>query len=174
MISLNLISPNQQKFIRMTCIQIVIKNIVGLMIIVTIVLTIAFTPLNKKVEQQKISDQMFRESVTAQNKERRERIIYLNSRINDLKALKDEFYPWQDFLANLANLTPENVVLLDLTATHSEVHSFTLTGFTKTRDDLIKFKEDLENSGLFSNVESPLENYLSKENITFQIRGNFN
>lgn len=49
-----------------------------------------------------------------------------------------------------------------------------LTGFAYNREQIIEFKENLENSKDFSNVESPISNLVKQSNIDFSLVFNFN
>jgi Tfp pilus assembly protein PilN len=70
-------------------------------------------------------------------------------------------------LVNLTKLIPENINIKNLDIDSNKI---SITGWAKSRDELLLFKNNLENSELFNGVNIPLENLLQKDNVDFNIK----
>lgn len=170
MISLNLISPEQQNNLRLKYWQTMIKNVVGLMLIGAVVLAILLLPVREQLNQQEAINITLKTLALAKNREITAKINSLNAAIGDLVKIKNRLYRFSATLSELAKLTPASVALLEFNAS-AENNAFTLKGFAKTRDALIAFQNGLLASGFFAKVQSPLENYLQQDEVTWQISG---
>lgn len=90
----------------------------------------------------------------------------VNSQIGDILAIKEDQMYWSRLLIEMsASIIPG----IEIGEIASKNFNIILTGKSDSRDDLIKFKEKLESNGCFSDVNLPLSNLVSKENIDFQI-----
>jgi len=68
-------------------------------------------------------------------------------------------------LASLADLTPPGVRLDALLI--NESNEATLNGYAQKREQIIVFKESLEKSGMFGEIENPLSNLVKQTDINF-------
>lgn len=82
-----------------------------------------------------------------------------------LKINKGHLY-WSQIFYELNKIVPAAVSFSDLTTKDYRVY---LVGKAKTRDDLLKFQENMNNAGCFSDINVPLSNLVVKENIDFQM-----
>ncbi|MCX6785972.1 MAG: hypothetical protein NTZ18_03935 [Candidatus Komeilibacteria bacterium] len=170
MISLNLISPQQQHYLKIRYGHVLIKNFLGVLIILSVALAIVSLPLQRQLNNLEINNAAIKKSIAGQNQETTQKISVLNQKILDLTKITVEAYNWNRLLLALAAAAPQDVALSDFSANLSSA-DFTLKGYAKTREGLIAFKDNLDKAAVFSNIQSPLENYLEKQNITFSISG---
>jgi len=75
-------------------------------------------------------------------------------------------------LVELDKLIPDNIQItyLDLKSQEQEEDTLKvleMKGKAITREKLLAFQENLENSSLFTQVESPISNILEQKNINF-------
>jgi hypothetical protein len=68
---------------------------------------------------------------------------------------------------------PSGVRLTDLSLTR-EKNLLSVAGWAAKRDDFLLFKKQLEESGLVNNLDSPLSNLLTPENISFSLTAQLN
>ena len=73
---------------------------------------------------------------------------------------------WTNLFQKLSEATPDNVQISNLSTKNYAVF---LVGKAKTRDDLINFKNKLEESTCFQNINVPLSDLVVKNNVDFQI-----
>lgn len=82
-----------------------------------------------------------------------------------IKLEKDQLY-WSKLLVKLSQIIFPGISLDSLSTSD---YTVTLRGKADNRDDLILFKEKLENETCFSDINLPLSNLVNKDNIEFQI-----
>jgi Tfp pilus assembly protein PilN len=97
------------------------------------------------------------------NKEIKEFNLY----INGLNKIQDEHIIWNKFIIKFSRLVPDMVNLYSLDIRPDKI---LITGFSSDRNNLKELQENLEASGLFSNIEIPLNDLIKKENIDFSIK----
>jgi hypothetical protein len=90
----------------------------------------------------------------------------MNSGVLEIEKIQKGQLRWSAFFQKLNNRVPGGIELESL-ATKS--YSISLAGKAPARDELISFKENLEKEECFTDVNLPLSNLVSKENIAFQI-----
>lgn len=77
---------------------------------------------------------------------------------------------WSDILRELASFTDENIALATFEVSGDKFEKIKLTGTAKNRDDVIRLKENLENSDYYKEVVSPLSNMTLKEDVAFEFQ----
>jgi hypothetical protein len=94
----------------------------------------------------------------------------INNRINYAATMQMNFIKWSALLSELTNDFPEGVTI-DFLNVNTQSSTFKLTGTATNREELIATKEMLEKSEIISKLESPLSNFLEKEDIDFRFSG---
>ena len=82
-----------------------------------------------------------------------------------LKIAKSHLY-WSGVLDRLSNVAPDGVSISSLVTKNYQI---SLAGRAKNRDDLLKFQENIGKDDCFSDINAPLSNFVTKENVDFQI-----
>lgn len=111
-----------------------------------------------------------------QDKEKYERMNILDSefkKINSQVALdksiqKDQLY-WTRLFEKLNNAIPEEVSIGKIANKNYRIY---LAGVSNTREDLLKMNESFSQEECFTDVNLPLSNLVSKDNVVFQIEFN--
>lgn len=92
-----------------------------------------------------------------------------NKQINtDESIQKDQLY-WSNLLVKLNDAVPAEISASKLATQNYQV---ILAGTAKTRDDLMRMKDNFSREDCFSDVNLPLSNLVSKDNVEFQIQFN--
>ncbi len=73
---------------------------------------------------------------------------------------------WKNVFIELSKITPREVYMNNISTKDFKIF---LAGKSKSRDDLISFKNNLENSFCFQEINVPLSNLVVKSDIDFQI-----
>lgn len=92
----------------------------------------------------------------------------LNASLAEVASIQEDYTDWVDFLIALSNTVPPNVRIenLDIRKATGTVQ---IKGFALTREDLITFKQNLNDSDLFlGDIVSPISNLIQREDITFE------
>lgn len=171
MINLNLIPPIKKQEIRLTQIYVIIKNLIILLLFLTIAVAITLL-LTKMFLQNHFNNIVAQTTLTPRyanifNKEFKE----FNERLKAVKEIQKDHFYWTNFFVKFSKLMPDGLVLNNLIINNNKI---LLAGSAKLRDQLLVLKNNLENSELFSNVEIPLENLLKKEQVDFNVKADIN
>lgn len=83
-----------------------------------------------------------------------------------LNKIQSGHLHWTNLFQNLSEITPDSIQLSNISTKNYMVF---MVGKAKTRDDLLSFKNKLEESSCFQNINVPLSNLVVKENVDFQI-----
>ncbi|NTU66917.1 MAG: hypothetical protein HGB08_03270 [Candidatus Moranbacteria bacterium] len=95
----------------------------------------------------------------------------VNSKISDsLSVAADQLY-WSNLFVKMSRMVPKGV---DIISISTKDYAIILTGEAATRDDLVAFKDVLVSDSCFSNVDLPLADLVSRDNIDFEINLNIN
>jgi len=173
MITLNLISPEQKKELGLRQFYILIKNLTIVFLLFTIILSIILL-IAKMIIQNNFNKIVNDYSLTT----RYGRIINselenFDKQLNFIVNIQNEYIPWTNFITSFINSVPAEINLYGITLekTNSQMK---INGFAQNRDDLLRFKSNLENLSLLSEINVPLENLLKKEKIEFEIEAKIN
>lgn len=90
----------------------------------------------------------------------------INAKLNKIVSIDASQLYWSRLFLKLDAIVPSGV---EISALSSKDYAVYLTGKAKNRDDLILFKERLSQDDCFQDVNLPLSDLVSKENIAFQI-----
>lgn len=90
----------------------------------------------------------------------------INSKLSKISDITSGQIYWSEFFLKLNNATPDSVEISGLSTKNFLV---SLAGKAKTRDDLLLFKDNLIREECFENVNLPLSNLVSREDVVFQI-----
>lgn len=89
-----------------------------------------------------------------------------NFRVSLASTLQSGHLRWSSVLKKISEAVPERVNLKKLA---TKDYSVSVSGAARTRDDFLIFEEKIKTSDCFSEVNTPLSNLISKENVVFQI-----
>lgn len=89
----------------------------------------------------------------------------LDNKLAKIDKMQKEKKQISDILISLSNITPEETRLNSLSINNK--NELVISGFAKNRENIIRFKEILENSSLFENIENPLSNLIKQTDIDF-------
>lgn len=90
----------------------------------------------------------------------------VNSSVEVLTKIQNNHLHWLKVLQDISNLTPDGIYFTDLTTKNYQIF---LLGKARTRDDLLKFKGNLEGSSCFQSIDVPLSNLVVKNDVDFQM-----
>lgn len=110
---------------------------------------------------------------TAQNqdnykklKEYEDNFSRVNSKVATLLKIQGSHFYWSKVFIDLSTAVPDNISISEII---NKDYGISLAGKAKTRDDFLKFQNNLESSGCFSDINAPLSDLVAKEDVDFQI-----
>jgi len=173
MLTLNLISEELKKEIKLRHLYLFIKKINLTLIIITIIAAIILLAA-KTILQAKFNDIVDQTTlVTKNNQGYNLKIRDINSRIDFVEKVQNDFVPWSSLLKTIADITPNDISLNYLKINY-EKKTIKIKGNAGLRQSLLNFKQKMETTTIFEDINFPIKNILEKENIDFEIDAKIN
>jgi Tfp pilus assembly protein PilN len=97
-----------------------------------------------------------------------EDIVSINKKFSDLKNFYEKQFSMIEVLEKISNTLPEEVYL-DHFSYDNNNFQVLLSGFSRTQDGLLKFKQNLEQEKSFQGISFPLSSWIKKEDIIFNL-----
>lgn len=167
---LNLIPETQKKLLQRERTFFLVHNVVGLLVVVlalnSILLIIARFILVEHARELKDETSLVNPGHSALQRD----IKRINNQLQDTRAVQERFTKWSALLADVTNALPAGVTL-DFLNVNVSSKTFRITGTAVNRDAVVAAQEALESLGAVGTLESPLSNFIEKENITFRFSG---
>ncbi|MBU1075081.1 PilN domain-containing protein [Patescibacteria group bacterium] len=175
MVTLNFTSPAQRDANQFQKNYRLVQSIIVLSVVVLII--IAATLFASQMVLQSKLDTIASDTLTLKEQTENEKSLNLgqtvqnfNSLLGNVSAIQSEYVAWSPVLIETAKTVANGVTLTSFTIQKTNL-TFQFSGNADTRDSLLAFKNNLEQSPFYSNIESPISNLLSKENISFTLSG---
>lgn len=115
----------------------------------------------EKIQALEQSQEKYRELKSYEDKFRD-----INSKALLALSLQSGHLRWSPVLKKISEAVPEGVSLKKLA---TKDYSVSVSGTAGNREDFLVFEEKIKTSDCFSEVNTPLSNLISKENVVFQI-----
>lgn len=87
-----------------------------------------------------------------------------------MQTAQDEFIPWTETLIRAMNVKSDGIVIEALEF-NGQNGTFLLQGNADLRSSLLRYRDDLLKTEEIETIDTPLSNFLQKENILFQFQG---
>ena len=170
MISLNLLSPDKKIQVARQIIFISLQTVISWMLV--IVCVIGMILLVTKLIMQNSFNQAVRQGtlITKEYGALNQEVYLANKKIAFLGVIQKNFVIWSSKLTTLTKLVPNNIELLSVDINHA-TGDIQITGYAKSREDLLLYESQLKQSELLGNVSLPIENLLEAKEIDFKITG---
>lgn len=95
-----------------------------------------------------------------------EKFASVNSQLDDIGKIKNDQLYW----SNLAKVLEASVTSgVAVSGIVTKDYNVSLSGTADSREDLLSFKDNLDKSSCFSQIDLPLSNLVSQDNIAFQM-----
>ena len=168
MLLLNLIPQQLKREIKFRQFLALFKKINYIIIIFTIIIAIIILTakiilrnnFNKVVAQTTL--------ITKNSQSYNIKVNDINSKLDSISQVQNNFIAWSNLIENLADITPSGINFIS-TKINKEKQIINIAGIAKTRNDLLEFKQNMENLPNVYDVKFPLKNILQKTNISFEI-----
>lgn len=97
-----------------------------------------------------------------------QKIQNISSRADKILKVQESFYIYSNIVYDIMQKSGDDI-LFDNLNIDTKLSKISMSGISKTRDDLLNFKNAMSSSPNYSNIIFPIENLLIKENIIFDI-----
>lgn len=89
---------------------------------------------------------------------------FINKRLEYIDQLQKQRIDSWAILERLSQITPSNIRLDLLELDNDKVQ---ISGYAKTREDVLKFQQALDQESLFIEIYSPLSNFVKQKDVDF-------
>lgn len=173
MLQLNLISDNLKKEIKLRHIYQLFKKMGYILIIFFIFIAIII--LTARVILQNNFNRVVAETtyITRNSGKFILETKEINEKIDYISQVQSDFISWSSLLKLIGKNHGSDVGLFSIKI-NKDKKFIDLKGIARDRNGLIDFKDWLEESNFFTNINFPIKNILEKENIEFDITADLN
>lgn len=99
-----------------------------------------------------------------------QKVHLANQKVEFLSGIQNKFIIWSPKFSALSSLVPQGIELYAINVNNAS-REVQITGHAETRNNLLLYKQNLEQSSVVRSVELPIENILESQNINFNIKG---
>lgn len=175
MISLNLLSPAKKKKLKERLTLHLLKNI-SYIVVIFIVFMVGILLGTKFILERKLTNienevnQTILTLPTGEEVPLSSTIQEINKKIKFFEGIQKDCIKWSNYLADFTELIPENITLTQLSL-NQESEEIQINGLALLRDDFLRFKNNLENSQILTELVSPVSNLIKREDVNFTLSG---
>lgn len=169
--TINLLPPAKQRELHAgLLITSVEKILLGFFILVTVFgVTLISLRFVLKGVQTDLSGRI--EQLSTESELPRSEIKKIDTYLKGIDLLQRQTIRWSGVLTALTKSTPKGVRLSEIDVTTKGIIS--IRGVAPTRDDVLRFKDALVATALFSEVSSPLSNILQRTDVQFSFEATY-
>ncbi|HAM88990.1 MAG: hypothetical protein US83_C0002G0090 [Candidatus Falkowbacteria bacterium GW2011_GWC2_38_22] len=168
MITLNIIPDELKNEIKLNDHYVFYKKVMSLILFMAIFFSaVLLTAKIILATQQSDTDQQ-NTIITKSSENYSKQINEINIQLKEIKSIQNNDINWTDFFLSMNDFIGNEIKISRLYAGKND-NSLRISGIAKSRNDLLAFKEKLEKSEKFSNINLPISSLLEKENINFEI-----
>jgi hypothetical protein len=168
MLRINIIPKYLKDDIKLRAIYIMIKNLLYIAVIFIILNTIILL-VAKLILQINFVKTIEETTLLTKNTENNSKnIAGINKEMNYIQKIQASAIEWTGLFKFLEKNTAYGVKFSTISI-NSQENKIRLSGISATRDDLIKFKDFLGKSEIFTEINFPIKNFLEKYNINFEV-----
>lgn len=168
MLKLNLVSQELKKELKLRHLYKFLKKVDYIFIIISIVIAIML--LTARVILQNNFNSVVEQTtqITKNSQSYNTKVREINAKISSVEQIQKDFVAWSGIFSELEKIANDGIVFASVRFNYND-KSAKFSGNAKTRDDLIAFKEQLEQSSLFKQIDFPVSNILEKTDINFDL-----
>ncbi len=168
MITLNIIPEKNKKDIALKRIYKSLKNLLFFIIILLLIYSILFLAAKYILQKHYINTIQETTLVTKSTENYSNKIAEINKQLNSIQEIQNQTVNYSYLLEYLMQNINKNINFSRIKIVKND-NKISFAGKSDTRESLLEFKEILENSDFFSDLNFPIKNLLEKNNINFEI-----
>lgn len=170
MLELNFLSERDQLSVSRNLIWLVLRN-AFIWLALIIVMVVMLLLWSKVFLESNLANVQERGTlVTGSKLSFASQIEEINTAIDEVDLIQKKYVAWSQVLYEITQLVPPGNYVSEL-AVNSVEQSFSLSGFSNTREDLLSLEDNLKNAELISELKSPVSNLLKPNDIQFIFSG---
>ncbi len=165
---LNILPAAQKKEIKIKQIYDSLKNFFSVIFIVAVIYSSFFMILKSVIMNYFISTIENSSILTKSTENYSNRVSDINKQVDSIESIQNDFVVWSRLLEHLRLMQPEELSIEKISISKKD-GKLTVGGQAKTRDSLLEFKENLDESGFFDGFNLPIKDLLQKNNVSFSM-----
>jgi hypothetical protein len=168
MITLNILPNEIKKGIKLKTTYLKLKNLYAALIIIAAIYGSVILAGKWLIEDKQIKT-MEKSSLLSKSLDNNHSMIIkdLNGKIDAISDIQNEFISFSSLLNEMAKLTNEGIKMQNFSI--GKDGNFSFAGTALSRNDLLLFKNNLENSDYFEKIDFPISNLTQQENVSFNL-----
>lgn len=173
MIKLNLVSPEQKKYLHYEFIYLSLRGVITMILIFTIIVSAMFISARLMLEDHYASLLAQTTLVNQRSFGIDNEITQINESLKNISEIQRGFVKWSNLVIDFTRAVPSGVSISSLSL-DKNLQSLSLNGTATTRDNFLKFQENLKKLTYLNEVNNPIINLLLRENLDFQFTAQIN
>ncbi len=109
--------------------------------------------------------------ITKNTENNSKNIMDINKQMNAIQKIQEDAVEWTGLFQFLEQNIPDSIKFTKISVNRPS-NLISISGNSATREGLIDFKNFLEKSEIFSEINFPIKNFLEKYNINFDVSAN--
>ncbi len=168
MLTLNLVSEQLKKEIKSRHIFNLVKKLNYILIIIAIIIAIIL--LTSKIILQINFTKVVNQTtlVNSYSSVYTKKVRQINSQLNTITQIQNNYVEWSKLFKIISDIVPEGIRFTSLKIDNDGA-IIKIRGFAETRDSLVDLKDRFKKSDIFSDIKSPIQDILKKDDINFTI-----
>jgi len=171
-ITLNLLSPAQQEYLRYENAYRHVRTVSWLILTFTVIISSLLLIARLMLQDYYATVLTTTTLVNEKNRSIDRDIAEFNKELKAVETIQADFIKWSNILIDINKAIPANVEIAYLNF-EQKTRLFNLNGRALRREDFLTLKKNLESLPYFEEISSPLTNILLKENVNFEFTGKF-
>lgn len=167
--TLNLIPQEQKTILKNNRLYIAFKEAATLLLLFAAIMS-AMLWLSRYYLEQQLSDLIIQNTANIKsNESTNKKIASINAKISTIKNIQDSSLGNRRLIEKINALTPANIQYSQIKFYRQQAAA-ELVGTAKNREELVKFREILNQADWIKKVDLPMNSLVDKENNSFNIK----
>lgn len=168
--TLNLLPPEKRKILYNVYLLYFLKIMAELLLLYSAIVAVFLIWARLVLENNLKEFQTKTTLIETESRTINEQLMKINEVLRQANTANNSYTDWTIRLHAISNVPMKGIVLSGLDIA-KESGQITLQGKAETRQNLLDYQKNLENSGLVKNLIIPVSVLTAKENIDFEIKG---
>lgn len=170
MLELNFLSEKEQQKVGHNLIWLVLRNSFVWLLLITFIVVMLLLWSKFFLENNLANVQERGILVSGSKLTFASQIEQINATLDEVEEVQKQYVAWSQVLASITQIIPSGNLVSEL-AINSPEQTFSLSGFSQTRGDLLNLEKNLKASDLIVELNSPVSNLLKPKDIQFTFSG---
>lgn len=168
MLNLNILPQKFKKEIKLSRIYKVIKNIILLLVFLTMITATIFLLGDLALQVYLSEDSAISILSSSSYKELDDQVKIVEEKMDYITNMQGDFISWSKLIEDIMVRTNDDIVFSKITV-DKEDHQLVLVGYAKTRKNFLDLKKQFKNSPSYLDIDFPIQNILEKNDINFNM-----